>query len=79
MTLTEQTNEKIEISANLTIFYDEITTIFNDGVPLSFQTNRTGYHPGADISKLPQNVQNICNVVWTPDVISNYRASLITS
>ena len=43
----------------------EATVISEDGVEISRSFNRHVLHPDEDISDEPQEVQDICNVVWT--------------
>jgi hypothetical protein len=47
-----------------------------DGKELSKQYHRSSFAPASDVSAQPQNVQDICNVAWTPEVISAYQAQL---
>jgi hypothetical protein len=30
--------------------------------------------PASDVSAQPQNVQDICNVAWTTEIVSAYQA-----
>lgn len=76
MALTESQETKIEISSNGTVFVDTVTKIMRDSVEVASETNRTGYFPGADISKLPKNIQLICNAAWTVEVIADYQAKV---
>lgn len=73
MALTESQDYKIEIASNGTVFVDTVTKIMRDGVEVANESNRTGYHPGADVSALPANIQAICNATWTPEVIEAYK------
>ena len=73
MALTETNEIAIEIAANGTVFVDTITKIMRDGVEIARESNRTGYHPGADVKALPQNVQDICAAAWTPEVVDAYK------
>ena len=47
-----------------------------DGKELSKQYHRTSFAPADDVSAQAQNVQDICNVVWTQEIISAYQAQL---
>jgi hypothetical protein len=76
MALTESTSTGLTIDASGTVFVDTKTTIFRDGLEIATETNRTGYHPGADTSKLPPNVQAICAATWTPEVIAAWNKKL---
>lgn len=73
MALTETNEITIEISANGTVFVDTVTKVMRDGAEIARESNRTGYHPGADVKHLPQNVQDICAAAWTPEVVDAYK------
>ena len=68
--------DQITVTENGTVLFREATRIFEDGVELSKTYHRSSLTPGQDISAVPTNVQAICNVVWTPEVVANYNASL---
>lgn len=74
MALSETQEIKIEIASNGTVFVDTITKVRRDGTEIASESNRTGYHPGASVSSLPQYVQDVCTAVWTPEVIAAYQA-----
>lgn len=66
--------DQITVTENGVILVREVTRIMEDGKELSKQYHRTSFAPSDDVSAQPQNVQDICNVVWTPTVISAYQA-----
>jgi hypothetical protein len=66
--------DQITITENGIVLYREATRIFEDGVELSKTYHRSSLTPGQDISGVPANVQAICNVAWTPEVIAAYQA-----
>ena len=68
--------DQITITENGTVLVREVTRIMEDGNEISKQYHRTSFAPADDISAQPQNVQDICNVVWTQEVISAYQAQL---
>lgn len=68
--------DQITVTENGVILVREVTQIMEDGNELSKQYHRTSFAPSDDVSAQPQNVQDICNVVWTPTVISAYQAQL---
>ena len=37
--------------------------------------HRQVLEPGQDVSTLPQRIQRVANVVWTPQVIADYLAA----
>jgi hypothetical protein len=77
MSLTKTvTIDQITITENGTVLVREVTRIMEDGNELSKQYHRTSFAPASDVSAQPQNVQDICNVAWTPEIVSAYQAML---
>jgi len=66
--------DQITVTENGTVLVREVTRIMEDGKELSKQYHRTSFAPADDVSGQPQNVQDICNVAWTPEVIAAYQA-----
>jgi hypothetical protein len=65
--------DQITVTENGIVLFREATRIFEDGVELSKTYHRSSLTPGQDISGVPANVQAICNVAWTPEVIAAYQ------
>ena len=75
MALTkEKIIDQITITENGTVLVREATRIMEDGVELSKTYHRNSFAPESDVSGQPQNVQDHCNVAWTPEVIAAYKA-----
>jgi hypothetical protein len=75
MSLTKTvTIDQITITENGTVLYREATRIMEDGKELSKTYHRSSLAPEADLTGVPANVAAICNVAWTPEVISAYKA-----
>ena len=68
--------DQITITENGTVLVREVTRIMEDGNELSKQYNRSSFAPASDVSAQPQNVQDICNVAWTTEIVSAYQAML---
>ena len=70
MALTKEIKyDKIEIVGNhKAVQCREATIISEDGVELSRSFQRHVLHPDSDISGEPQEVQDICNAVWSDEV-----------
>jgi PAB1-binding protein PBP1 len=70
MALTKEIKyDKIEIVGNhKAVQCREATIISEDGVELSRSFQRHVLHPDSDISGEPQEVQDVCNAVWTDEV-----------
>jgi len=66
--------DQITITENGTVLYREATRIMEDGKELSKTFHRSSLAPEADLTGVPANVVAICNVAWTPEVISAYKA-----
>ena len=75
--LTEKKSiDRIEVVNNAIIQVRECTTIERDGVEIAKSYHRSSFTPGADVSAMPQAVQDIANLVWTPEVIAEYKARI---
>jgi predicted ThiF/HesA family dinucleotide-utilizing enzyme len=68
--------DQITVTENGIILYREATKIIEDGVELTKTYHRTSLTPGQDITNQPQKVKDICNTVWTSDVIAAYQAQI---
>jgi hypothetical protein len=66
--------DQITVTENGTVLVREVTRIMEDGKELSKQYHRTSFAPSSDVSAQPQNVQDICNVAWTPEIVNAYQA-----
>ena len=77
MSITKETVvDQITVTENGTVLVRELTRIMENGNELSKQYNRTSFAPASDVSAQPQNVQDICNVAWTTEIVSAYQAML---
>ena len=77
MALTKETViDQITVTENGIVLYREATRIMEDGNQLSQTYHRTSLTPGQDLTGQPANVAAICNVAWTPEVISAYQAQI---
>ena len=75
MALTKETSvDQITVTENGIVLIREVTRIMEDGKEISKQYHRSSFVPASDVSGQPQNVQDICNVAWTQEVISAYQA-----
>jgi hypothetical protein len=75
MALTKTTNiNQVTVTENGIVLYREVTRILEDGVQLSQTYHRTSLIPAQDLTGVPDNVAEICNVAWTPEVIVAYQA-----
>ena len=66
--------DQITVTENGIVLVREVTRIMEDGKELSKQYHRSSFVPADDVSAQPQNVQDICNVAWTPEVIAAFQA-----
>jgi len=73
--ITKQTVvDQITITENCTILMRETTRIEEDGAILSTTFHRTTICPGDDVSSFSDQIKNIAAVVWTPEVIENFKS-----
>ena len=80
MSITKQTSiDQITVTENGIILYREATKIIEDGTVLTQTYHRSSLTPGQDLSGVPDNVVDIANVVWTPEVISAYQEQINNS
>jgi hypothetical protein len=78
MALTKEVKiDQITVIENGTVLFREVTRIAEDGVQLSQTYHRSSLAPAADLTGIPDNVVAICNLTWTPEVITAYQESLI--
>ena len=66
--------DQITVTENGIVLVREVTRIMEDGNELSKQYHRSSFAPADDVSAQPQNVQDICNVAWTTEIVSAYQA-----
>jgi len=61
--------DKIEVVGDMKhVQCRQATVISEDGVELSRSFHRHVLHPDSDISGEPQEVQDVCNAVWSDEV-----------
>jgi cytochrome c oxidase assembly factor CtaG len=68
--------DQITITENGTVLVREATRIMEDGKELSKTYHRSSFVPASDVSAQPQNVQDICNVAWTTEIVSAYQTMM---
>ncbi len=80
MALTKETVvDQITVTENGIVLYRQATRIMEDGKQLSQTYHRTSLTPGQDLTGQPANVAAICNLTWTPEVITAYQAQVEAS
>jgi hypothetical protein len=74
MAITKETKvDQITVIENGIVLYREATRIMEDGEELTKKYHRNSLTPGQDLTGVPSNVQAICNVAWTPEVITAFE------
>jgi hypothetical protein len=68
--------DRIEVVENKTVQVRQATIITEEGNQLSRTFHRWCIAPGEDYSAQEQQVQDICKVSHTPEVIAAYQAQL---
>lgn len=78
MALTEtKVIDQITVTENGTLLVREAATrVLRDGEQIAQTYHRWSFAPGSEISAMPQNVQDIAEVTWTPEVIAAYEAQI---
>ena len=75
MSLTKTTTvDQITVTENGIVLYREATRIMEDGNEISKTYHRSSLAPEQDLTGVPTNVVAICNVAWTDEVKTAYRA-----
>lgn len=75
MSLTEKKEiDRIEVVNDWNIQVRESTIIQKDGQQIAQTFHRWVLTPDMDISTQEEKVKNICNAVWTPEVVAAYEA-----
>ena len=75
MSLNKQTKiDRIEVVENGTVQVRQATIITDNGNQVSRTYHRWCITPGEDYSTQEQQVQDICKVTHTPEVIAAYQA-----
>ena len=77
MALDKQTKiDRVEVVENGTVQVRQATIITDNGNQVSRTYHRWCIAPGEDYSTQEQQVQDICRVSHTPEVIAAYQAQL---
>ena len=76
MALTEtKVIDTITVTENGVVLYREATRIIKDGEQIAQTYHRSSLSPASDLADAPANVAAICKLVWTDEVIQNYKGS----
>ena len=70
----EKKVDQITVTENGIVLYREVTRIIEDGNLLTQTYHRTSLTPGQDLIGQPEKVVDICQVVWTQEIIDAYKA-----
>ena len=70
---TEGESYQIEVLEDGQIQIRKATRVYKDGVEISKTYHRHVLPPEADLSNEVKKVQDIANVVWTPQLIQEYK------
>lgn len=77
MSLDKQTKiDRVEVIENGTVQVRQATIISENGDQIARTFHRWCIAPGEDYSTQEQQVQDICKVTHTPEVIAAYQAQL---
>ena len=78
MAITKEVKyDKVEVVGDYKVVQcREATIIIEDGKEISRSYHRHVLQPDSDISGEPQEVQDICNVVWTDEIKTAWTEKL---
>ena len=80
MALTEiKVIDQITVIENGIVLYREANKVLRDGEEIAKTYHRSSLTPGQDLTDVPANVADICNLIWTPEVIAAYEAEQAAS
>lgn len=68
--------DQITITENGIILYREVSRIIENDIELSKNYHRASLTPGQDLTDIPEKVKQICNLVWTEEVINDYKKNI---
>jgi len=72
---TEYHSLTILVDGQIQVRRDRVVIDDVTGEELGRRPWRKVLEPGEDVSMFPKRVRDICAVVWTPQVISDYQAA----
>jgi len=75
MALTETTTFFIGIFNDGLIEFRRTRTVYDGTEILAEKHNRVVLEPGQDVTQYPNKLRQITQVVWTPQVIADYKAA----
>jgi len=77
MSITKKTAiDEITVVENGIVLYREATSIMEDGNEIAKTFHRSSLTPASDLTGVPNKVAEICNIVWTQDVIDAYQSMI---
>lgn len=74
--ITTSTDEYVTVLPNGVLEVKIVTNYVEDGTPLTSKNWRTTYAPTTDISTMTGRAAEIATLMWTPELIDAYVASL---
>lgn len=66
----------ISIDENKIVSYRTTTSIVEKGEVIAKAHERKALQPIDDITNEPEDVQAVCKIFWTPQVIEDFRAKI---
>jgi hypothetical protein len=66
--------DQITVTAEGVVMVREVTKYIENGNEISKSYHRASFDPGADVSGQNDKVKQICQAVWTPEVVAAYQA-----
>lgn len=78
MAITKETNiEKIELVGKFRhVQVKYVTKVTEDGSVIATKNKRETLAPGSDVTGKDAEIQAICAVAWTPEIVAAYQAEV---
>ena len=70
--------DQITITGNGIVLCRETVMITEGDIVHSKTYHRSSLEPGQDLSGVPEKVASVCRLVWTNDVVDDFRQSSVT-
>lgn len=65
--------KQVHINQYKIIHWDEVTEIIEDGKVISSRNHKSSATPIDDITKLPEEIKQYAQMLWTPEVIQTFQ------
>lgn len=74
--IEKKTEEYVKVLSNGLMEIERHIFIFEDGVQIASNIERTTVQPGDDVATKSQRVKDIAEKIWTPNLVNEYKAKI---